>query len=165
MTETPAHPAAPTPEALEERRRRFAQYLAEKNLKSTRQRHAVAEVFFTSSDHLTIDEMLHLSRRKDSKIGYATVYRTLKLLAEAGLADERHFSDGVARFEQSSGEAHHHDHMVCTGCGDVLEFVSEEIEKLQEDAARRYGFEMVSHKLELYGTCRKCQAKPRKRGR
>jgi len=153
MTETPAYPAAPAQEALEERRRRFAEYLSGKGLKSTRQRHAVAEVFFTSSDHLTIDEMLHLSRRKDAKIGYATVYRTLKLLAEAGLADERHFSDGVARFEQSSGETRHHDHMVCVECGKVFEFNDPAIEERQRKVAEKAGFVMEEHSLHIYGMC------------
>jgi len=141
---------------VEERRRLFAEYMASKGLKSTRQRHAVAEVFFHSQAHLSIDEVLALVRRKHPSVGYATVYRTLKLLAEAGLADERHFTDGVARYEQSHDEEHH-DHMVCTSCGKVIEFVNLEIEALQQTIASRSGFKMTNHKLELYGVCKDCQ--------
>ncbi len=143
---------------ISEKRAVFSDFIGRQKLKSTRQRNLVADVFFASDSHLSIEEILQLVRRKDPAIGYATVYRTLKLLAQAGLADERHFSDGIARFEQSMGHAHH-DHMVCTICGRVFEFANDQIERLQESIARDFGFEITSHKLELYGICKDCQSK------
>lgn len=143
--------------SLEEKHARFAEYISRHGLKTTRQRNCVADVFFRQDDHLTIEEMLELVRAEDPKIGYATVYRTLKLLAEAGLAAERKFADGVARYEQALGQKHH-DHMVCTECGEVIEFVDDRIEELQDTIAEKHGFKLKSHKLELYGICNKCQA-------
>ncbi|MCB0221188.1 MAG: transcriptional repressor [Chrysiogenetes bacterium] len=142
--------------SIEEKRGRFAEHIARHGLKTTRQRNCVADVFFAQDEHLTIEEMLELVRKQDPKIGYATVYRTLKLLTEAGLAAERKFADGVARYEQALGQKHH-DHMVCTECGEVIEFVSDKIEELQDSIAARHGFKLKSHKLELYGICKNCQ--------
>ena len=148
-----ASPAAPS---IEDKRGRFAEHIARHGLKTTRQRNCVADVFFAQDEHLTIEEMLELVRKEDPKIGYATVYRTLKLLTEAGLAAERKFADGVARYEQALGQKHH-DHMVCTECGEVIEFVSDKIEELQDSIAAKHGFKLRSHKLELYGICKNCQ--------
>lgn len=142
--------------SIEEKRGRFAEHIARHGLKTTRQRNCVADVFFAQDEHLTIEEMLELVRKQDPKIGYATVYRTLKLLTEAGLAAERKFADGVARYEQALGQKHH-DHMVCTECGEVIEFVSDKIEELQDSIAAKHGFKLKSHKLELYGICKNCQ--------
>lgn len=143
---------------VEEKRRRFNRYMSRHGLKSTRQRHTVAEVFFGTTSHLTIEDVLELVRKRDPRIGYATVYRTLKLLNEAGLADERHFGDGLARYEQADG-SEHHDHMICTRCQKVIEFVDDEIERLQEAAAKRYNFRINRHRLELYGVCAECRKK------
>lgn len=142
--------------SIDEKRGRFAEHISRHGLKTTRQRNCVADVFFAQDDHLTIEEMLELVRKEDPKIGYATVYRTLKLLTEAGLAAERKFADGVARYEQALGQKHH-DHMVCTECGEVIEFVSDKIEELQDSIAAKHGFKLRSHKLELYGICKNCQ--------
>ena len=95
-------------------------------------------------------------RKTHPSIGYATIYRTLKLLAKAGLAEERRFEDGFTRFEYKKPNAHH-DHLICTGCGSIIEFENEGIEALQQDVASKNGFKVQSHKLEIYGLCAECQ--------
>jgi Fur family ferric uptake transcriptional regulator len=86
----------------------------------------------------------------------ATVYRTMKLLAEAGLAHARNFGDGQTRYEAAVGK-HHHDHLICTQCGTIVEFEDDRIESLQDAVARKHGFKVTSHKMELYGICKSCQ--------
>ena len=94
-------------------------------------------------------------------MGYATVYRTLRLLAECELANVRHFGDGVARYELADEGERHHDHLICMNCTRIVEFEDEAIEVLQDRVAERHGFKLRSHKHELYGVCPDCQAKPR----
>ena len=134
----------------------FHDYLSRKLLKSTRQRDLIAEVFFGEHGHLTIDELLARVRERNPKIGYATVYRTMKLLTECGLAALRQFGDGQRVYELAADTAHH-DHLICVECGKVLEFENEEIERLQDKVARSFGFTLVRHKLELYGLCPKAR--------
>ena len=99
-------------------------------------------------------------RRKNPKVGYATVYRTMKLLTDAGIAAARQFGDGQTRFEVSDEADHHHDHLICAECGLILEFENPEIEKLQDKMADELGgFRVVRHKLELYGLCKNCRVK------
>ncbi len=133
----------------------YRQYLRKKGLKSTRQRERIAEEFFKKHQHLTVDELLAKVRRLDPTIGYATVYRTLKILTEMGLASKREFGGGRARFEQ--GTSHHHDHLICLHCGAIQEFVNPKIERLQETICKRHRFRLLNHKMELYGHCRRCQ--------
>ena len=90
------------------------------------------------------------------RVGYATVYRTVRLLRESGLAAERHFHDGEARFENVE-EQHHHDHLICERCGRIVEFANDEIEALQERVAHELGFVISRHKMELYGICGACR--------
>jgi Fur family ferric uptake transcriptional regulator len=134
----------------------FHDYLSRKQLKSTRQRDLIASVFFGQQGHLTIDELLAAVRQRNPKIGYATVYRTMKLLTECGLAALRQFGDGQRVYELAADTAHH-DHLICVECGKVLEFENSEIEHLQEKVARSFGFTLVRHKLELYGLCPKAR--------
>ncbi|MBI4817159.1 MAG: transcriptional repressor [Deltaproteobacteria bacterium] len=124
-------------------------------LRNTRQREVVTDIFFSSDGHLSLDELLLRARQKDEGIGYATVYRTLRMLTELGLAAERRFSDGQTRYEASDGV--HHDHLICTRCGEIKEFENEEIEELQETVAARHGYRLLSHRMELYGLCGPCQ--------
>ena len=119
------------------------------HLKATRQRDLIAEVFASSHDHISVDELLALVREQDRQIGYATVYRTLRLLVQSGLAAERRFGDGHTRYERRDAE--HHDHMICNRSGQIIEFVNEEIEELQEAIANKYGFRLNKHRHELYG--------------
>ncbi len=134
----------------------FHAYLGKMRLKSTRQRDVIARTFFGSPGHLTIEELLARVRERDPKVGYATVYRTLKLLTECGLAAERRFGDGQASYE-TAGDAEHHDHLICIECGHVLEFHDEDIERRQERVARSFGFSLVRHRHELYGLCAKAR--------
>jgi Fur family ferric uptake transcriptional regulator len=135
-------------------------YMDRKGLRSTDQRKLIVETFFRAENHVSIEELLAQVRTKDPRVGYATVYRTLKLLAECGVANERRFGDGLTRYELAD-ETSHHDHLICVDCGDITEFEEPRIEELQERIAHKYGFQLRSHKHELYGVCPKCQAKRR----
>ncbi len=143
---------------LERFRALLAAHMAKKGLRSTDQRRLIVETFFRSPNHVSIEELLAQVRAQDSKVGYATVYRTLKLLTECGVAFERRFGDGLARYELAD-EHSHHDHLICVECGDIVEFEEPRIEELQEAVAIRHGFELKSHKHEMYGICPACQAK------
>ncbi len=133
----------------------FKSFIEQKGLKSTRQRDIILEAFLASDQHLSIEELYLKLRAKHPSIGYATVYRTLKLFAESGIAREIHFGDGQARFELCA-EGEHHDHLVCTKCGRIQEFEDDRIETLQAEVAANYGFKIENHKLELYGLCANC---------
>jgi Fur family ferric uptake transcriptional regulator len=132
--------------------------MARHGLRSTEQRRVVTEMFFESDGHLSIEDLLDEVRVKEPRIGYATVYRTLKLLKECGLAFERHFGDGVSRYEVAWSDEHH-DHLICVECEKIIEFEDDDIEGLQHQVAAKHGFRLVRHKLELYGVCPDCQAK------
>ncbi len=136
---------------------RLEAFMAQKNLRSTSQRRLIVERFLDTGAHVTIEELLADVRAHDRGIGYATVYRTLKLLAECGVASERRFGDGLSRYEITDGDEHH-DHLICTGCGQITEFEEPRIEQLQEQIAKRHGFRVTSHKHELYGLCRSCSS-------
>lgn len=136
----------------------MSEYLSGRGLKSTRQRDVVLDAFVSAGRHLSAEELYLLVKKSNPGIGYATVYRTLKLLAEAGLADERRFEDGFTRYEYNASDGHH-DHLICTRCGRIIEFENERIEQLQQDVARKNRFKVQSHKLELYGLCSDCQEK------
>lgn len=131
-------------------------YIEERGLKHSRQRDRIAETFFAMGGHVSVEELVARVRRIDPRVSVATVYRTMKLLSDCGLAIPRHFGGGQARYEAAAGRAHH-DHLICTGCGTIVEFANEKIETLQELVARRHGFDVESHKLELYGRCVRCR--------
>jgi Fur family ferric uptake transcriptional regulator len=133
-------------------------YMLKKGLRSTDQRRLIVETFFHAQNHVSIEDLLALVRAHDARVGYATVYRTLKLLTECGVAFERRFGDGLTRYELAD-DTTHHDHLICVECGDITEFEEPAIEELQESIAKRYGFALRSHKHEMYGVCPKCQAK------
>jgi len=143
---------------VEQLRARLNDYMARHGLRSTEQRRVVTEMFFASEGHLSIEELLDQVRLKEPRIGYATVYRTLKLLKECGLAFERHFGDGVSRYEVAWSNEHH-DHLICVECEKIIEFEDDDIEVLQHQVAAKHGFRLVRHKLELYGVCPDCRAK------
>jgi len=138
-----------------ERFARFKDHLRVQRLKSTAQRDTIAKTFLDSQRHISVEELYTEVRRRNARIGYATVYRTMKLLTECGVAAERHFRDGEARYE--SAEKKHHDHLICESCGKIVEFEEPRIESLQEDIAKRLGFQFTGHKMELYGVCRDCR--------
>lgn len=148
-----------TSAASQERlQRQLVAYMEEQGLRSTNQRKLVSDVFFAQQGHLSIDDVLALVRKRDERVGYATVYRTMRLLVECGLATERHFGGSTTRFEVSEHDEHH-DHLICSGCKRIVEFENDAIEALQEKVAKRHGFTLQSHKLELYGLCPKCAKK------
>lgn len=152
----PAH--AVDKQGIEKLRERLNAYMEKKGLRSTAQRRLIIDVFFEGSSHMTIEDLLAEVRRREPSIGYATVYRTLKLLAECGVASERHFGDGPSRYELADEASAHHDHLICTSCRRIIEFEEPRIEAIQEEIAARYGFEVHSHKHEMYGTCSTCLA-------
>ncbi|HLK12968.1 MAG TPA: Fur family transcriptional regulator [Candidatus Binatia bacterium] len=139
------------------RMQRFEQALRERGLKSTAQRDDIARVFFAAREHVSVEELYGAVRRVSPRVGYATVYRTLRLLKECGLAAERHFDDGQARYEAVEEQEHPHDHIICERCGKIVEFASEELERLQERIARFLGFVVSRHRMELYGVCADCR--------
>ncbi|MFH1356561.1 MAG: Fur family transcriptional regulator [bacterium] len=133
-------------------------YLKEKGLKTTKQRDQIVETFFAlDKTHVKIEELLSYARKKNPSIGYATVYRTLLLLVDAGLAHQRHFGKGKSQFELC--RKWHHDHLICTECGKIIEFHSDIIEELQTSIANKHNFDLSGHKMELYGYCSDCKSK------
>jgi len=140
---------------LDELKARLTAYMDQKGLRSTAQRRLVTETFFEAPGHLSIEELLEVVRKQDPKVGYATVYRTLKLLTDSGLAQERHFGDGVSRYEVAHLDEHH-DHLICVRCGRIEEFENDEVEAMQDRIAAAHGFVLERHRHELYGVCHSC---------
>ena len=128
-------------------------FIAKEGLKNSRQREIIAQVFFDSTEHIRVEDLLQKVREVDPKVSQATVYRTMKLLVDCSLAEARQFQDGQTRYEASDDEGHHHDHLICTKCGKIVEFVDERIEELQVEVAASFGFKVSDHKMELYGVC------------
>lgn len=120
-----------------------------KGLRMTGQRRMIAQVLEGSDDHPDVEELYARASERDPNISIATVYRTVKLFEEAGILDKLEFGDGRARYEDAERE--HHDHLIDMHSGEVIEFVDAEIEELQDRIARKLGYELKGHKLELYG--------------
>ena len=121
-----------------------------KGVRLTEQRKLVAQVMSESQDHPDVDELHKRVSKLDSKISIATVYRTVKLFEEAGIVEKHDFKGNKARYEQSPAE--HHDHLIDVNTGEIIEFVNEDIEKLQKKVAEKLGYKLVDHRLELYGS-------------
>jgi Fur family transcriptional regulator, ferric uptake regulator len=136
---------------------RFREWLRERGLKTTSQRDDIARVFLEAGRHISVEELYGEVKKVNPRVGYATVYRTLRLLKECGLAVERHFNDGEARYETAEGEKHAHDHFICERCARIVEFSSFEIDALDERIAKKLGAVITRHRLELYGICRQCR--------
>lgn len=127
----------------------IAERCAAHGLRMTGQRRTIAEVLDTASDHPDVEELYARAAARDPKISLATVYRTVKLFEEAGILEKVDFGDGRARYEDA--ERDHHDHLIDLDTGKVIEFVDEEIEALQEKIARKLGYRLTGHRMELYG--------------
>lgn len=129
----------------------------QKGLKYTEQREVVLKILMHAQDHLTAEEIYNLIKIKepDSNIGIATVYRALSFLEEVDLIASIAFGSEGKKYE-SNAKAHH-DHLICTSCGKIVEFVDEEIEKRQEKIAKQNNFKVTSHSMQLYGVCSACQ--------
>lgn len=155
--------APPSREAVREAQEIFYKHLKRVGLKHTDQRDTILRTFLETRDHLSTDELFRLVRKKDAKIGFTTVYRTLKLLAECGLASAVPFPDGMARYEHQFNRRSHH-HMVCTECGASVEFFSPEVTKIEEEIGHKYRFDATRHNFQIYGVCEDCRKKDRRIG-
>jgi len=132
------------------------EHLQRAGLRRTGQRDLILETFLRTEEHLTSEDLYRLVQREDPTVGHTTVYRTLKLLTDAGLAREVRFGDNKTYYEHHYNHEHH-DHMICTECGRVIEFYSAEIEALQDEMADNFGFLPTHHSLRIWGLCRDCQ--------
>jgi Fur family transcriptional regulator, ferric uptake regulator len=145
-------------EEFVEEKQIFLEHIQKAGLRKTAQRDLILEIFLRTEDHLTSEDLYWLVQKQDPSVGHTTVYRTLKLLTEAGLAREVRFGDNKTYYEHHF-KHEHHDHMICAECGKVIEFVSAEIEILQEQMADKFGFKLSHHSLRMWGTCSECQTK------
>ncbi len=143
---------------MDEAKRKFGEFLAARDLRMTSQRSVILDVFLKNESHLTSEDLYHHVKRRDRSIGHATVYRTLRLLSESGIAREVDFGEGMVRYEHEFGHEHH-DHLVCERCRKSIEVVDSRIEDLQEKLARKHGFIVTGHKMDLFGICRDCREK------
>ena len=133
----------------------FVDHLAQKGLKLTSPRLEVLEEVLQMEKHQSIEAIYESLRRKGSRVGFSTVYRTMHLLVESGIVREQDFGMGIMRYERQYGIGHH-DHLVCIECGKIIEFVRPEIESLQDSVAAENKFRITGHKHEIYGTCSDC---------
>ncbi len=128
---------------------RIEKLCVEKGLRMTEQRRIIARVLSLADDHPDAEELHRRASAEDSRISLATVYRTVRLFEEAGIIERHDFRDGRSRYEEAQDD--HHDHLIDMNSGEVIEFFDEEIEELQEKIAKRLGYKLVDHRLELYG--------------
>jgi Fur family ferric uptake transcriptional regulator len=143
-------------EPLTEEQEVFLKHIQKKGLKRTSQRDLILDVFLRTEDHLSNEDLYQLVKKEDPTVGQTTVYRTLKLLTEAGLAREVRFGDGRAHYEHNY-KHQHHDHMICSECGKIIEFFSAELEAIQDAMAAKHHFEITQHLLRIIGICADCQ--------
>lgn len=134
----------------------FLEHIQKAGLRKTGQRDLILEVFLSTEEHLSSEDLFWLVQKESPEIGHTTVYRTLKLLTEAGLAREVRLGDGRTYYEHHF-EHEHHDHMICTECGKVIEFFSPELEAMQDKMAEKFNFKPTHHSLRILGLCETCQ--------
>ena len=135
----------------------FRRYLRDQGLPITQQREVVADLVFSTSGHLSVEDIEAALKVGGERIGKATIYRTMEILVRSGLVKEHDFGEGFKRYEHLFGHPVH-EHLICTSCNQVIEFQSPELLRLQDEVARRHGFLPNRHKLEIYGLCAECQA-------
>ena len=131
----------------------LARYMDENNLKRTRQREVILDTFINCGEHTTIDALLASVQQVYPAVGYATVYRTLRLFVAAGVASERRFGDGPAMYEVAELGDEHHDHLICTVCKRIFEFEDHVIEQRQVEVAKKLGLRLTNHRMTLFGEC------------
>ena len=136
----------------------FLDFMKRSGLNITSQRIAIAEAFFELPGHHSLEEFYNIIVKRDASIGQTTVYRTLKLLCEAKLASEIHFSDDITRYEIARPTSHH-DHLICLECGEIVEIFDRRIESWQNEIAEEYGYKLSGHVHNLYGFCKSCRVK------
>jgi Fur family ferric uptake transcriptional regulator len=152
-------PSEKRPQAnLSEEQEVFHRHIQRAGLKRTAQRDLILDVFLRTEEHLSSEDLYRLVQQEDPDIGQTTVYRTLKLLTEAGLAREVRFGDGRTRYEHNYKHPHH-DHLICTECGKTIEFFSADMEALQDQIAAKYKFELTHHTMRMFGFCSDCRKK------
>lgn len=134
-------------------------YLDNHGLRYTKQREAILLEFLKAKGHISAAELYKIVSKSFKNIGFATVYRTLKVLKNCGIAEEKSFGEGVSLFEKSASKQHH-DHFICEKCGTIIEFYSPEIEELQNEISKKYNFTIIKHDLDIYGICEKCKKMP-----
>ena len=134
----------------------FLKHIQKQGLKRTAQRDLILDVFLRTEGHVSGEDLYRLVREQDPTVGQTTVYRTLRLLTEAGLAREVRFGDGRAHYEHNY-KHDHHDHMICKECGKIIEFYSRELEAIQDAMAAKHKFELTSHLLRMIGVCADCR--------
>ena len=152
----------PVANRMTEEQEVFLKHIQKQGLKRTAQRDLILDVFLRTEDHVSGEDLYQLVREKDPAVGQTTVYRTLRLLTDAGLAREVRFGDGRAHYEHNY-KHEHHDHMICSECGKIIEFYSPELEAIQDAMAAKYKFKLTEHLLRMIGvcsTCRRSSAKP-----
>lgn len=154
----PARKAPATePSSARSREEAFRRFVASRGLRFTRQRQRIAEAFLRAGTHLAVEELYARVKRAEPRVGFATVYRTVKLLKESGLAAERHFGDRLSRYESRLRDEH--CHLICTVCQGIFELEDKRLHALAREIARRRGFIVDQEKVEFYGTCRECRGK------
>jgi len=136
----------------------FRASLQEHQLPVTQQRETVAGILFESAGHLSADDIAARLKERGEHVGKATIYRTLNLLVEVGLASEHDFDEGFKRYEACIGPSTH-DHLICTSCGEVIEFQLPELEALHAEIAVEYGFQPITRQVKIYGLCAECDAR------
>ena len=156
--------AGPLAYTMTEEQEVFLKHIQKQGLKRTAQRDLILDVFLQTEGHLSGDDLYRLVREKDQSVGQTTVYRTLRLLTDAGLAREVRFGDGRAHYEHNY-KHQHHDHMICKECGKIIEFYSPELEAIQDAMAAKHRFELTSHLLRMIGICAECRRQERDRKR
>jgi Fur family ferric uptake transcriptional regulator len=134
------------------------QFVHKNGLRRTAQRELILEIFLKTEEHLSSEDLYWLVQQKDKSVGYTTVYRSLKLFTEAGLAREVRLGDGKTYYEHHHNHEHH-DHLICLECGIVIEFFSPELEALQDEMADKFNFKPTHHSLRILGLCEACQKK------
>ena len=140
---------------MTEEQKIFLEHIQKRGLKRTAQRDLILEVFLRTEKHLSSEDLYRLVQKEDPNVGQTTVYRTLKLLSEAGLAREVRFGDGRTHYEHLY-KHQHHDHMICSACGKIIEFYSAELEAIQDRMAAKHKFEVQQHLLRIIGLCAQC---------
>jgi len=142
----------------------FLRHIQQQGLKRTAQRDLILDVFLRTEEHLSSEDLYNLVRKEDPTIGQTTVYRTLKLLSDAGLAREVRFGDGRTHYEHNY-KHQHHDHMICSECGKIIEFYSAQLEAIQDAMAAKHRFEVTQHLLRIIGVCADCRRARKERAK
>jgi Fur family ferric uptake transcriptional regulator len=138
----------------------FLKHIQKRGLKRTAQRDLILDVFLRTEGHVSGEDLYRIVRKQDPNVGQTTVYRTLRLLTDAGLAREVRFGDGRAHYEHQY-KHQHHDHMICSECGKIIEFYSPQLEAIQDAMAAKHRFELTSHLLRMIGICANCRRETR----